>query len=302
MLEADFPISNLPVGAERWEEPAAWDMPFRVYHGLDQVAQVDKGGVAALGNFDGVHLGHAWLIACAVLQARSLGVPSAVLTFSPHPRKALRNHTGFLLADEDEKQRLIGKTGVNSLFIQNFDKDFAAISPEEFVVEYLARRLGLRMVIIGSDFAFGRGREGSIDFLAECGRRHGIVVRADTKYVDGLQLDHSSTRVRALLGAGEVAAANRLLGRYWRVSGCVRERAGELSISFGDLVRPSDGIYSARIQVETDDGVASGHREVEVRRGAIPEEDSIILNGSIAQVGHRAHIDFHDRCRPSVKT
>jgi len=295
MLDTGFPTPDLPVGPEQWDEPGRWDEPFRVYRCLDHVAEADRGGIAALGNFDGVHSGHAWLIARAVFEARRLKVPASVLTFSPHPRKVLRNHAGFLLTDEAEKERLIRNSGVSALFVQTFDKAFAGVDAEEFVDEFLARRLGVRGVIVGSDFAFGRGRKGSIDFLVERGRRHGIAVRCVSKFADVYRLDHSSTRIRALLGAGDVVAASRLLGRYWRVSGRLHNAAGRPALSFGDLVRLPAGHYGGRVHIETGRGPKSAECDIEVRAGATPDQDKVVLAAPPTLQGKIAHVAFHRR-------
>ena len=172
-----------------------------------------RGGVLVLGNFDGFHLGHRALVAMA--RKIACGRPVAVMSCEPHPRTVFGAQDGpFRLASPDSKQRLLAGQGVDFVFSPRFDAAFAGLSPAEFAGGVLAGALGISAVVAGADFRFGRGRAGDMEMLAALGRRHGFAVHAAPEVVAGGGRI-SSTRIRAALGSGDLAMAERLLGAPW---------------------------------------------------------------------------------------
>ena len=172
--------------------------------------------VVTVGNFDGVHLGHQALIRRVVEDARVLGVASALVTFHPHPQSVLRAHQVPILTSLRLRLRLFEQLGLDQACVIPFTRDFAQIEPAHFVRDYLMRPFRLRKLIIGYDFAFGRNREGTAEFLMQAAHEQGFgfEVFPAVTLGDGTV---SSTRIRGFVQAGEFAAAARLLGRRYSI-------------------------------------------------------------------------------------
>ena len=208
--------------------------------------------VATIGKFDGVHLGHRFLIDRVKQRAAELGARSAVITFDPHPLLVLRPGQPFAqLTCLSDKIKLIAGLDVDLLLIITFTPQLAAQTPEEFMTNLMGH-LRLRRLIEGEDFALGKGRTGTPAVLKEIGERLGYEVEiVPRRHVDGVEV--SSKTIRRLLDEGDVAGAARLLGRAPTVSGPVVEGArrgrqlgwptANLSVDEG-LLMPADGIYA----------------------------------------------------------
>jgi riboflavin kinase/FMN adenylyltransferase len=221
----------------------------------DAVAAGDRGAVVAIGNFDGLHLGHQRVIGEAGTLARALAAPHAVLTFEPHPRSVLRPEgPPFRLTPFRMKSRLIEGLGVDLLFTLHFDRAFAARSAEEFIAGVLLERLGARHVVVGYDFVFGNARRGTAALLAERGAALGFGVSVVAPIEADAGAVFSSTRIREHLAAGRPREAAALLGRWWEIDGRV-ERGDERGRTIGfptanlvlhDYLRPAAGVYAVR--------------------------------------------------------
>jgi riboflavin kinase / FMN adenylyltransferase len=260
------------------QQPGAATRPFTVARDGPTPAAL-SGAVVAIGNFDGLHLGHQKLVARAVAVAREGGRPSAVLTFEPHPRKFFApDQPMFRLTPEPVKLAILEKLGVDGVFVRRFDRALAGTSAEAFVIGLVAGELGAGGVVVGHDFHFGRGREGTPTILAELCRREGLLCET----VAAVSLDGeavSSSAVRAALERGEVRLANRLLGYRWFVQGEVRhgdKRGRALGFPTANLALGEDfalrhGIYAVRAAVPgggVRDGVASFGRRPTFDNGA----------------------------------
>jgi riboflavin kinase/FMN adenylyltransferase len=210
------------------------------------------GSSVTLGNFDGIHVGHQALIKNAVDDGQRLGLPSAVLTFEPHPLKVLApERAPKMLLTHKDKMQLLQSLGVDLVVIQHFDRSFAAIGAEEFVRKYLVERLRAKKVWVGKDLRFGKGRAGDIDKLRVWGARLGFDVgMVEPVMVCGERV--SSSRIRELIGAGEIAGLQSMLGRCYFVSGKVvsgRRRGREIGFPTANIasraeIVPCDGIYA----------------------------------------------------------
>jgi riboflavin kinase / FMN adenylyltransferase len=225
----------------------------------DRVAPAERGAVVALGNFDGVHLGHQRVIGEAGRIARQMGAPFAVLTFEPHPRSVFRpQDPPFRLTPFRMKARLIEALGVDLLFTLHFDHAFARRSAEDFVASVLVQGLGARQVVVGYDFVFGNQRRGTPALLIERGAALGFGVSTvdPVQAADGVL--YSSTSIREHLVAGRPRAAQALLGRFWEIDGRVIEcdRRGRTigfptaNILLEDYLRPAAGVYAVRAGIE----------------------------------------------------
>ena len=243
--------------------------------GFEGLAPGQRGASVALGNFDGVHRGHQALIAEAARAGGRIGAPTGVITFEPHPRRFFQpDAPPFCLNTPAEKARLLAAHGVEQLHELRFDAGFAAIAAEDFVERVLAGGdrggLGIRHLVIGEDFRFGKDRAGDALMLRNMSEALGFTVSIQ-HLLAGEAGEYSSTAVRVHLEQGRCTAAAAQLGRWHSVSGRVykgEQRGRDLgyptaNLDFGEQIIPRYGIYAARVQVldgphaGLHDGVAS---------------------------------------------
>ncbi len=230
-----------------------------------------ESAVYAIGNFDGLHLGHRAVIDRAIFLAKELDAPSAALTFEPHPADHFaKRPVAFRLTPPELKASLCERLGLSGIVFLTFNAELAAMSAEEFVKSVLVDRLSAQAVVVGWDFHFGKGRLGTAGFLADAGARYSFVVDVVGKIEEGTgeaaQIV-SSTAIRRALERGDVAAAARGLGRLYSVSGIVipGQRLGRtLGVPTANLTvaptnRLAHGVYAVRAMVggESHPGVAS---------------------------------------------
>ena len=224
---------------------------------LDGAAAVPAelaGGVVALGNFDGFHLGHQAVVGRAVARARAEGRPALVATFDPHPVRYFRPDTPpFRLTTLDQREALFASAGADAMVVFRFDREFASLSAEGFVTERLVGCLRVGGVVTGEDFTFGRAKGGNTAVMAALGRR--FAFSDDT--VGPVALDGeivSSTRIRAALQRGDPRTATRLLTRPFAVEAVVQhgDKLGReigyptANLDLGQYLRPAYGIYAVR--------------------------------------------------------
>lgn len=214
-----------------------------------------KGSALTMGNFDGLHLGHQTLIRHLQEKARRLRVPSIVYTFEPHPVRILAPHVAPpLLNTVEQKIELIGKTGVDSLVIEKFDRGFAKTSPGAFFEKYLVRKLKVRFVIVGYDFTFGAKRKGNIETLERLCLERGIGVEILKPCLSGETLVSSSV-LRRYLQEGNVGGVIPLLKRPYFLDGRVIRGSGrgqKIGIPTANLeaeneLIPREGVYATRL-------------------------------------------------------
>lgn len=213
-----------------------------------------RGGIVALGNFDGFHEGHQAVVGRAVSRARAEGRPALVATFDPHPVHYFRpDLPPFRLTSLDQRQRLFAEAGADAMLVFRFDADLAGVTAPDFVTDHLASRIGAAGVVTGEDFTFGKGRGGNVDVLKLLGQANRISVDAVAPVVeDGEAV--SSSRIRDALRAGDCALAARLLTRPFAIEGVVEhgdKRGRELgfptaNLAMGDYLRPRFGVYAVR--------------------------------------------------------
>jgi riboflavin kinase/FMN adenylyltransferase len=210
-----------------------------------------RGASVALGNFDGVHRGHRAVLDAARRIAQGADTPFAVLTFEPHPRSVLKpNSPPFRLLSFRSKMRALEEQGVDLVIVVRFSPALAAYEPEAFVEKVLVGGLGVRHVVTGYDFHFGRGRRGTPELLAALAKRHGFGHTRIAAQGDGAEF--SSTRVREALKRGEVGQAAQVLGRWWEVEARVRQGARRgralgyptANLELKNTLEPARGIYA----------------------------------------------------------
>jgi riboflavin kinase/FMN adenylyltransferase len=213
-----------------------------------------RGGIVALGNFDGFHLGHQAVVGRAVAHARAEGRPAIVATFDPHPVRHFRpDAPPFRLTSLNQRQRLFAAAGADAMLVLHFGAELAAVTAEAFVADWLASRCGAAGVVTGEDFTFGKGRGGDVAVLRELAPVHGMSVEAVGPVSDASG-PISSSRIREALRAGDCDEAARLLTRPFAIEGQVEhgdKRGRELgyptaNMSLGAYLRPRFGIYAVR--------------------------------------------------------
>ncbi|WP_353204049.1 bifunctional riboflavin kinase/FAD synthetase [Sphingomonas sp.] len=213
-----------------------------------------RGGIVALGNFDGFHLGHQAVVGRAIALARAAGRPALVATFDPHPVRHFRPETPpFRLTTLDQRERLFAEAGADAMVVFDFDRTLAAQTAAEFVADRLLEKLGSGGVVTGADFTFGKDKGGNVDVLADLGLKNGFSVETvGPVALDGTPV--SSSRIRDLLKAGDPRGAAVLLTRPFAVAGVVQhgDKVGRTigyptaNLDMGTYLRPAYGIYAVR--------------------------------------------------------
>lgn len=231
----------------------------KIYTDFHEVDQPFNRPFVTIGNFDGVHLGHQMLFSDVVNKAYVNKGTSIAITFAPHPLKVMRPEIGLkLISTCDQKRELIAQANIDVLFIIPFTKEFAATTADDFIDTLLAT-IGIEELVVGYDYAFGKGRQGNIDFLKEKGLKKGFVVSVvEAHYVNNMLA--SSTKVRELVSNGKMGYVKELLGRFYQIRGEVikgKQRGGSLigfptanlHISEDDLC-PKHGVYVTQVIYE----------------------------------------------------
>lgn len=272
------------------------------------------GAVVAIGNFDGVHRGHAGVIARAKELAAKIGKPCAVLTFEPHPADFFgKTSVVFRLTPEAAKARRLAELHLDGMLVFSFDAALSSLSAEDFVSQILVKRLGISAAVAGYDFHFGKARAGSPQFLIDAGARYGFAVEIVEKITADAQGSIeavSSTKTRELLEAGDVKRAGQALGHPYFVLGTViqGEQIGRTlgfptaNMQLDGSNRLRHGIYAVRVLVDgkTYDGVASYGRRPTFDNGA-PLLESFLFDFSGNLYGKALEVQFVDWIRPELK-
>jgi riboflavin kinase/FMN adenylyltransferase len=234
----------------------------RVFNHLDQINGPLKNAVITIGNFDGVHIGHQALFHEVIEKAQAIGGTSVAMTFEPHPLRVLKqNNHPPLITLYEQKSELIERTGIDVLICVPFTLEFAALSAEQFVRDLLVQKIGIKAIVVGQDYNFGKNREGNIDLLKFYGPKYGfeVIVAGWIKSPRALAERISSTKIRELVRDGRMEQAEKMLGRNYQIRGKVvtgRDRGGKLlgiptaNINLHDELCPKTGIYAVTVECE----------------------------------------------------
>ncbi|KHA53465.1 bifunctional riboflavin kinase/FAD synthetase [Sulfitobacter geojensis] len=227
----------------------------RIIRDYQFVSEADRGATAAIGNFDGVHQGHLSVIDMA--RAAVPDAPLGIVTFEPHPREYFApDAPPFRLMSSEARAHRLEKLGVERLYELNFNKGLASLTPLEFARDVIKNGLGLRHVVVGADFCFGKGRAGKAEDLIRFGQELGFGVTVAPLMAQDAQTV-SSTAIRMALSAGDMAAAGTMLGHWHRIDGPVitgEQRGRELgyptaNMSIDGLHQPAFGVYAVLVDV-----------------------------------------------------
>ncbi|HEY7744789.1 MAG TPA: bifunctional riboflavin kinase/FAD synthetase [Desulfuromonadales bacterium] len=228
----------------------------RIIRDLNELAVPLPNAVVTIGNFDGVHLGHREIFRRLVVKARELGGVSVVYTFVPHPLKVLApERAPRLINTYAEKERLIEASCIDVLICAPFTLEMASLSADLFVEEMLVKKIGVRHLVVGYDYAFGRNREGDAEFLRRKGKELGFEVEV-LGPITGQGEAYSSTRIRQMLTNGEVSGVVALLGRNFTLEGEVihgAKRGKKLGFPTANLctekeILPKPGVYAVKVR------------------------------------------------------
>ncbi|OJU22947.1 MULTISPECIES: bifunctional riboflavin kinase/FAD synthetase [unclassified Sphingomonas] len=270
-----------------------------------------RGGIVALGNFDGFHLGHQAVVGRAVDQARAEGRPALVATFDPHPVRHFRPDTPpFRLTTLDQRERLFADAGVDGMIVFHFDAALAALEAEEFVRDRLVGLFGVGGVVTGEDFTFGHNKSGDAAAMAALGRRYGFTdATVGEVMLDGAPV--SSSRIRDALRAGNPREAARLLTRPWAIAGRVQhgDKVGReigfptANIDMGNYLRPAYGIYAVRGRLP-DGRVLDGAANLGIRPSFDPPKELLepyFFDFSGDLYDQMIEVELIDYLRPEAK-
>jgi len=279
--------------------------------GGSAVPQALRGGIVALGNFDGFHSGHQAVVGRAVERGRTEGRPVLVATFDPHPVRFFRPDTPpFRLTSLDQRERLFAAAGADAMVVFSFGAELAATPAEDFISNNLLELIGAAGVVTGEDFTFGRGRGGNVEVLEAAGARLGFSVDSVGPVSDG-EGPISSSRIRDALQAGDCRAAARLLTRPFAIEGKVEhgDKRGRTigyptaNIALGPYLRPRFGIYAVRGRL-ADGRRLDGAANLGVRPTFEPPKELLEpyffdFEGDL--YGQRVEVELVDFLRPEAK-
>jgi riboflavin kinase/FMN adenylyltransferase len=278
----------------------------RHYHNLEDVNL--NGAWASVGTFDGVHLGHQSLLSVLTAGAASAGVPSVVLTFHPHPGIVLgkRNKLTYLSLPT-ERARLLGELGVDIVITQTFDHNFASLTAYQFM-RLLSRHLRANHLVVGHDFALGRGREGTASILGDLGHELGYkIIQVAQISMNGVVI--SSSIIRSSLANGDIEKATSMLGRPYRLSGIVvggDHRGRVIGIPTANIdfdqgcVIPKTGVYACRAWLGSISWAAVaniGYRPTFEDQSVQPRVEAHLLDFDRDIYGSELQLEFISRLR-----
>lgn len=274
-----------------------------------------KGCVVALGNFDGVHKGHQAVILTARKVAAELGAKWGVMSFEPHPRSVFKpDQPQFRLTPFRVKARLIEALGADLLVMQHFDRAFADLTALEFVHDILINGLAARHVVVGYDYVFGKGRQGTGALLQKLSDEGNFGFTSVPPESEDDGDVYSSTRVREFLVGGKPAEAARLLGHYWEIEGRVEhgDKRGRTigfptaNLVLGEYQRPASGVYAVRAGIDMG-GATQWHNGVANfgRRPTFDKTDEVLevhlLDAEADLYGKHLRVALVEYLRPEMK-
>lgn len=270
-----------------------------------------RGGVVALGNFDGFHGGHQAVVGRAVSLARERGVPALVATFDPHPVRHFKPDAApFRLTTLDQREHLFAAAGADAMIVFSFGAALANVSADSFVQDWLIGHLGASGVVTGEDFTFGKGRSGHVDALKALGAPLGLTAEAVGAVADATGII-SSSRIRDALQAGDCPLATHLLTRPFTVEGIVQhgDKNGRTlgfptaNVDMGQYLRPRYGIYAVKGVLE-DGRVLKGAANLGIRPSFNPPKELLephFFDFAEEIYGQRLAVEFHHFIRPEAR-
>jgi len=288
----------------------------RIFRHWDDVPEQFKGGVIAIGNFDGVHRGHQALLAETRRLAAERNAIFGVLAFEPHPQEYFRSSAEcFRLTPFRTKARLLAEQGADAMFALTFDKAMAGTSAQDFILNVLLTGLGAGGVVVGSDFQFGKGRAGNTTVLAYMGEMEGLGVTIFPAVEDERHGKISSSRIRQALKEGRPREAADLLGHFWTIESRVEHGDGRgraigvptANMGIHGYMAPAFGVYAVRATIMEDErptGRLEGVANLGIRpmfESPVPLLETWLFNFSGDLYGRHLAVDLVEYLRPEAR-
>ncbi|NWF98834.1 MAG: bifunctional riboflavin kinase/FAD synthetase [Nitrospirae bacterium] len=278
-----------------------------IIKGLEALERAYPNTVLTIGNYDGVHLGHQKILSMVRKKAEEIKGTSVVMTFDPHPVKVLSPERDVkLLTTPEEKARLIAKMGIDILLFVTFNKEFAQIPPDDFIKDILVNKLNVKEIIVGINYAFGKGKKGNIELLKKRGKEYGFHATAvPDVLVHGNTV--SSSSIRNLILKGQMQEVSVYLGRAYSILGTVIKGKGRgksiLNIPTANIttpveIAPKEGVYAVRVGYKGSiyDGVANIGKNPTFKETAVSYEVHLFgFSGDL--LGEYLRVYFIDRIR-----
>ena len=286
----------------------------KIFDHLDKIHEPFNNAVITIGNFDGVHIGHQALFHEVIETAETVSGTSIAMTFEPHPIRVLKqNGQPPLITLYEQKTELIERTGIDVLICVPFTRAFASLSADQFIRELLVKKIGMKAIVVGEDYSFGKNREGSIDLLKSYGPDYGfeVILAGWIKMSKGFTDRISSTKIRELVIDGHMTEAEKMLGRHYQIRGRVvigRDRGGKLlgiptaNINLHDELCPKTGIYAVTVECRGNqhNGVANiGYSPTFEDHEFTVEVHILDFNDNI--YGEKIRVNFIKRLRDEIK-
>jgi riboflavin kinase/FMN adenylyltransferase len=279
----------------------------KIIRGLEVLSKSYPNTILTIGNFDGVHLGHQKILSEVTKKAKEVKGTSMAITFEPHPMKVLAPEKEIrLLTPFEEKAKLIEEMGIKVLLCINFNKEFANLLPDHFIEDVLVKKIKAEEIIVGTKYAFGKNKKGTVDLLRRRGKKFGFevkVIRNARIHGDIV----SSSKIRSLLLKGDARETSTFLGRAYSIEGCVIKGEGRggslLNIPTANIttpveIAPKEGVYAVRVGFNNGifEGVANIGRNPTFGNSDISYEVHLFnFSGNI--LGKNIRIYFIDRIR-----
>ena len=289
----------------------------KVFDGIASVDPAMRGAALAVGNFDGVHLGHRRILRTARALAKVSSAAVIAMTFEPHPIALLKpKQAPARLTLWEEKAHQLGRAGADAVVRLEADWPLLSLSAEDFVREILVKRIHPSYIVEGPNFGFGRGRQGSVETLRRASAKGGFQVHVLEPYCihlgEGEPTVISSTVVRRCVSTGEVAKAAACLGRPYTLVGKIVHGAGDgrklgyptINLDAGEQLIPAEGVYAGRAKLvdaglRTTAAISVGHRPTLGGTSIVVE--AFLLDASGDWYGQDARLEFLDRVRPQQR-
>ena len=278
-----------------------------IIRGLEALNKSYPNTVLTIGNFDGVHLGHQKIILEVLKRSEEIKGTSMAVTFEPHPMKVLAPEREIrILTTLEEKAKLIEEMGVNVLLCINFNKEFANLLPDDFIEDVLVKKINAKEIIVGTNYAFGKNKKGTVELLRTRGKKYGFRVKA-VRNVRVYGNIVSSSSIRSLLLKGAVYDTSTFLGRAYSIEGSVIKGKGRgknlLNIPTANIttpveIAPKEGVYAVRVGFNNSiyEGVANIGKNPTFGNTDVSYEVHL-LNFSGDLLGEDIRIFFIDRLR-----
>jgi riboflavin kinase/FMN adenylyltransferase len=278
-----------------------------IIRGLEALNKSYHNTVLTIGNFDGVHLGHQKILSTVLRRAEEMKGTSMAVTFDPHPMKVISPERKItILTTLEEKAKIMEEMGIRVFLCIKFTKEFSKMQPDDFITDVLVKKINAKEIIVGTNYAFGKNKKGTVDLLRRRGKKYGFTVKVirNAKLYGNVV---SSSKIRELLSKGELLKVSKFLGRAYSIEGTVVKGKGRgeslLNVPTANItapveIAPKEGVYAVRVSYKGNiyEGVANIGKNPTFGNSDVSYE-AHLLNFSGNLLGETIRIYFIDRIR-----